>query len=82
MRNGSVQIFWKHWGVSVSSGNVLVVPIGFVSDHLEILYDIDVEAQTFARARGISLQRTESLNASPTFIAALADIVRNRIPSN
>ncbi|HKM79126.1 MAG TPA: ferrochelatase [Candidatus Bathyarchaeia archaeon] len=65
-----------------NSGNVLVVPIGFVSDHLEILYDIDVEAQTFARARGINLQRTESLNASPAFIAALADIVRNRIPSN
>ena len=65
-----------------NSGNVLVVPIGFVSDHLEILYDIDIEAQTFARARGINLQRTESLNASPTFIAALADVVRNRISSN
>jgi ferrochelatase len=65
-----------------NSGNVLIVPIGFVSDHLEILYDIDVEAQTFARTRGINLQRTESLNISPTFIAALADVVRNRIPSN
>lgn len=64
------------------SSNVLVVPIGFVSDHLEILYDIDVEAQDFAKAHGINLQRTESLNTSPSFIAALADVVRDRIPSN
>jgi ferrochelatase len=57
---------------------VLVVPIGFVADHLEILYDIDVEAQDFARSRGLKLKRTESLNTSPTFISALADIVRTR----
>ena len=59
--------------------NVLVVPIGFVSDHLEILYDIDIEAQTFAREHGINLHRSESLNASPSFIAALSDVVSNRI---
>jgi ferrochelatase len=59
--------------------NVLVVPIGFVSDHLEILYDIDVEARTFARSRGINLLRTESLNTSPTFINALVDVVSSRI---
>jgi ferrochelatase len=55
--------------------NVLVVPIGFVADHLEILYDIDVEAQEFAKTHGLDLMRTESLNTSPTFILALADIV-------
>lgn len=59
--------------------NVLVVPIGFVSDHLEVIYDIDIEAREFARSRGINLRRTESLNASPSFIAALADIVSSRI---
>lgn len=55
---------------------VLVVPVGFVSDHTEILYDIDVQAAAFARERGIDLARTESLNTSPTFIRSLADVVR------
>jgi ferrochelatase len=55
--------------------NVLVVPVGFVSDHTEILYDIDVQAQAFARERGMSLRRTASLNDAPSFIRALADIV-------
>lgn len=50
---------------------VLVAPIGFISDHLEILYDIDVQARQRAAARGLELRRTESLNASPKLIAAL-----------
>jgi protoporphyrin/coproporphyrin ferrochelatase len=58
--------------------NVLVVPIGFVADHLEILYDIDIEAQAFAKAHGLDLRRTESLNTSQTFISALADIALTR----
>lgn len=62
--------------------NVLVVPIGFVADHLEILYDIDVEAQEFAKAHGLDLRRTESLNTSQTFISALADIALTRASQN
>lgn len=58
---------------------VLVVPVGFVCDHTEILYDIDQQAQAFARERGLDLRRTESLNTSPTFIRALADVVRTAI---
>ena len=58
--------------------DVLVVPIGFVADHLEILFDIDVEAQEFARSNGLNLKRTESLNSNPTFISALADIIEKR----
>ncbi len=58
--------------------DVLVVPIGFVADHLEVLYDIDVEAQAVAKTRGLNLKRTQSLNTSPTFISALADIVSKR----
>ncbi len=58
--------------------DVLVVPIGFVADHLEILYDIDVEAQDFARSNGLNLKRTASLNSNPTFVAALADLVQKR----
>lgn len=54
---------------------VLVVPIGFVADHVEVLYDIDIEARDIAAAHGLHLERTASLNNTPTFIAALADIV-------
>lgn len=55
---------------------VLVAPIGFVCDHTEVLYDIDVQARQFARAKGIALRRTESLNTSPAFVRALAGLVR------
>ncbi len=57
----------------------LVVPVGFVCDHTEILFDIDVQAARAARDAGAALRRTESLNTSPTFIAALAEIVRARL---
>jgi ferrochelatase len=55
----------------------LVVPVGFVCDHTEILFDVDVQAAGAARDAGASLRRTESLNTSPTFIDALEAIVRN-----
>jgi ferrochelatase len=58
---------------------VLVCPIGFVADHLEILYDLDVEAQAWARARGIELRRTPSFNDRSRFIDALAAIVRDAL---
>lgn len=59
--------------------NILVASIGFVSDHLEILYDIDYEAQEAARAEGITLRRTEMLNASPDFVEGLVALVRERV---
>jgi ferrochelatase len=59
--------------------DVLVCPIGFVADHLEILYDLDVEAQAFARARDLKLRRTTSFNTRPEFIAAMAAIVSDAI---
>ena len=62
-----------------STRRFLVVPIGFVCDHTEILFDIDVQAAATARECGATLRRTESLNTSPTFIAALEDIVRQRL---
>jgi protoporphyrin/coproporphyrin ferrochelatase len=55
--------------------NILVVPISFVSDHIETLYEIDILYKDLASKLGINLQRTESLNTSPAFIAALADLV-------
>jgi protoporphyrin/coproporphyrin ferrochelatase len=58
---------------------ILVASIGFVSDHLEILFDIDHEAQEAAREHGIELRRTEMLNASPDFLEGLAELVRARL---
>jgi ferrochelatase len=56
---------------------VVQVPIGFVSDHLEILYDIDIEAMAVARELGMRLVRTELPNASPELIEVLASVVRS-----
>ena len=59
--------------------DVLVCPVGFVADHLEILYDLDVEAQAFAREKGILLRRTASFNARPEFVEAIAAVVQDSI---
>jgi ferrochelatase len=56
--------------------SVLAVPIGFVSDHTEILFDLDVQAMREADRLGIGFRRTESLNTSPLLIRALAALVR------
>jgi ferrochelatase len=55
---------------------VLVCPIGFVSDHLEILWDLDVEARERAAELGLELERIESLNDDPAFVQGLADLCR------
>jgi ferrochelatase len=55
---------------------VLVVPVGFVCDHTEILFDVDIQARRAACERGLELVRTQSLNTSPRFIAALASLAR------
>jgi ferrochelatase len=57
-------------------GRVLVCPIGFVSDHLEILWDIDVEARERAAELGLELERIESLNDDSAFIRGLAELAR------
>jgi ferrochelatase len=57
--------------------DVVSCPIGFVSDHLEVLFDIDIEAQDVADEIGLNLVRTESLNDDPTFTSILASIVRS-----
>ena len=64
---------------SATTRKFLVVPIGFVCDHTEILFDIDVQAARVAREFSTTLRRTESLNTSPTFIAMLEDIVRAQL---
>jgi ferrochelatase len=58
---------------------VLIVPIGFVSDHIEILYDIDIVFRGKAESLGMKLRRTPSLNVSERFIEALATIVQEHL---
>jgi ferrochelatase len=58
---------------------MLIVPIGFVCDHTEILFDIDIQAAQTAREVGVGLRRTESLNTSPTFIRTLAALVAQAV---
>ncbi|MHB8620936.1 MAG: ferrochelatase [Chloroflexota bacterium] len=58
---------------------LLAAPVGFISDHLEILYDLDVQAAQHAQSLGVELRRTESLNADPLLIQGLAAAVRERL---
>jgi ferrochelatase len=58
---------------------VVVAPIGFVCDHVEILYDLDIEAADVARKVGIKLIRAKAVNDDPKFIAALADVVEKQM---
>jgi len=59
----------------IGSKPVLIVPVGFVSDHIETLYDIDIEFSKYAKSKNLTLFRTESLNQSPLFTEALASLV-------
>lgn len=59
--------------------HVLIAPVQFLADHLEILYDIEIGAREQAEAVGIQFARTESLNTSPTFIKALAAVVEDTL---
>jgi len=56
--------------------DVLVIPVGFVCDHVEVLYDLDVEARRLAEARGVGFHRAAAANDHPAFVAMLADLVR------
>lgn len=58
--------------------DVISLPVGFVSDHVEILYDIDIQAQDVAKALGMRLERPPALNTDPLFIGQLAALVRQR----
>ena len=60
--------------------DVVAVPVGFVSDHVEILFDVDVRARAIADRLGIRLERPPALNDDPVFIGALAELVEQRVP--
>lgn len=59
--------------------SVALAPIGFVCDHVEVLYDLDVEAKAEAEALQIELRRASTVNDHPLYIRALADLVRQRV---
>ena len=60
-------------------GGVFVQPIGFLCDHVEVLYDIDIDCKQFAEKAGMQLWRAESLNDSRLLTAALAEVARARL---
>ncbi|HET6772747.1 MAG TPA: ferrochelatase [Acidimicrobiales bacterium] len=64
-------------GATGRAAGVLVCPQGFVSDHLEVLYDLDIDARRVAAEAGLAFGRTESINDDPAVMSALADLVRS-----
>ena len=65
----------RQFGAEGEVESVVVCPIGFVADHLEVLYDLDVELADVAAASGIAYARTASLNDDADFVASLADVI-------
>lgn len=59
--------------------DVMVVPIGFVCDHIEVLYDLDTEAKRIADAHDVNMVRARTVNDHPTFIRMMAAVVRNAV---
>lgn len=64
---------------AIGHSRILIQPIGFVCDHVEVLYDIDIGFREYGSKIGLEVVRAESLNDSPTFIAALVDLARTAI---
>ena len=61
--------------------DAVVVPIGFVCDHIEVLYDLDTEARGIAARNGLNMIRTRTVNAHPSFIQMMAEVVQVTIRS-
>jgi ferrochelatase len=62
-------------------GDVVVVPIGFLSDHMEVLYDLDTEAAALCRERGIRMVRAATVGAHPRFISMIRELIAARVES-
>ncbi len=63
----------------VTSGAVVVVPIGFVSDHMEVIHDLDTEARATAEARGLPFYRAATAGCDPRFVAMIRELVMERM---
>lgn len=62
--------------------DVVVAPIGFVSDHLEVLYDLDTEAQTLSSEIGLNMMRAATVGTHPTFISMIRELILERMVEN
>jgi protoporphyrin/coproporphyrin ferrochelatase len=86
-RSGSLSVPWlepdvcDHLGDLAKSGTraVVVIPVGFVSDHMEVRHDLDVEAAQFAGSLGLAFARAATPGASPRFASMITDLVRERM---
>jgi ferrochelatase len=59
--------------------DVIISPIGFLCDHVEVLYDLDVEAQHTAAACGVTYVRAQTVGTHPAFMAMLSDLIGERL---
>jgi ferrochelatase len=86
-RSGSPQVRWlepdvcDHLEALAGRGieDVVIAPVGFVSDHVEVLYDLDVEARAVAERLGLGLVRVPTVGTHPDFVAALRELVEERV---
>ena len=62
--------------------DLVVSPLGFLSDHMEVLYDLDVEAAELARELGMNLVRAETPGTHPAFVAMIRELIQERLDSN
>jgi ferrochelatase len=86
-RSGPPSVPWlepdvnDHLSALANAGvtDVVVVPVGFVSDHVEVLWDLDVEARETARRLGLGFTRTPSPGTDPRFVAMVRELVSERL---
>ena len=62
--------------------NVLVTPLGFVSDHLEVLYDVDIEAMKLAQELGMKMVRAATVGTHPAFVGMIRQLIAERVLPN
>jgi ferrochelatase len=60
--------------------DILVIPVGFLADHIEVLYDLDIEARTVTKERDIKLHRVQTVGDHPAFLEMIADCVQKTAP--
>ncbi|MCU1588331.1 MAG: Ferrochelatase [Frankiales bacterium] len=85
-RSGPPQVPWLEPDVcdhlrTLDAQEVVLVPIGFLSDHVEVVYDLDVGAAAVAEELGVRLARAKTVGTDPAFVAMLAELVRERLAS-
>jgi protoporphyrin/coproporphyrin ferrochelatase len=86
-RSGSPQVPWlepdvgDHLRALAARGveDVVLSPLGFVSDHLEVLYDLDIEARAVAEELGLGFVRTPTVGTHPSFVGAIRELVEERV---